>query len=416
MIGGRRIHPMQDRELTRILILAACPSGTEPLRFDQEFRDIQDGLESAKTPFTVRLHLSTRPADLSREILKFKPHLIHFCGHGDPESGILLEDESGAPKPVSGEALASLFKLFADLVKCVVLNCCYSRSQAEAIAQYVAFVVGMNGLIGDDAAIAFSVGFYEALGEGKCEGFAFEYGLARMQLEGFSEEKVPEIFLRPIQLATPASAAPELPGSARTEGRVSSDRTRELIRKMFSGLFVIIVLGAGLLQESLPRPPLIPDYSSRTERARVSAPMPAVPLVEEREIPSPPIQPVDVKASASANKKEPSSVDSGRSASPPSNRIEVTGVGFSPPGVEGERGKSLARRAAEVEARRNLAAIIGTRIQTNTTVVNGTLQKDQVEATVDEFVRGARVKKERPLQDGGYEITLEADLPWEGTQ
>ena len=398
---------MTDREPTRILILAACPRGTVPLRFDQELRDIQNGLESAKTSFTVRLHLATRPIDLSREILKFKPNLVHFCGHGDPEFGILLEDESGTPKPVSGEALASLFKLFVDIVRCVVLNCCYSRPQAEAIGQHISFVVGMNDLIGDDAAIAFSVGFYQALGEGRDEVFAFNYGLSRMQLENISEGQIPEIFTKAVQPVLPLSVSPPEPV-------FPPDRTRDLARKMGRGLFILVVLGASLLNGSLPRSFSVTAPSSETESVYIPPALASTmtPGRKKRKIPTPaPLnRPIASETSTSDNNSPPSR-HLGLSSSLPGSKstIEVIGVGFSLPSVEGERGKYLARRAAEVDARRNLAAMIETRIQSETTVVNGIPQSDEIKSTVDELVRGAQVKKERPLPDGGYEITLEVD-------
>ena len=65
---------------------------------------------------------------------------------------------------ISPEALAKLFALVADQVECVLLNACYSEIQAKAIVQHIPFVIGMNRAIGDKAAIAFSVGFYKALG------------------------------------------------------------------------------------------------------------------------------------------------------------------------------------------------------------------------------------------------------------
>ena len=76
--------------------------------------------------------------------------------------GILLEGQL-----VDAEALAGLFRLFADTIKCVVLNACYSAIQAKAIVRHVEFVVGMDKEIGDSAAIEFSTAFYDALGSGE---------------------------------------------------------------------------------------------------------------------------------------------------------------------------------------------------------------------------------------------------------
>ncbi len=95
---------------------------------------------------------------------------------------------------------------------------------------------------------------------------------------------------------------------------------------------------------------------------------------------------------------------------PLSTRVEVSGTGFASAQLPTERRKALARRAAEVDARRRLAEAIETRIQAQTRVVDGVVEKDEIVATVDQLVKGARVVRERELPDGGYEVTIEAQL------
>lgn len=74
----------------------------------------------------------------------------------------MFENESGQPQLVSSEAIVSLFGLFADRLECVVLKACYSTTQAEAISEYIPYVVGMNRASGERAAIEFAIGFYDA--------------------------------------------------------------------------------------------------------------------------------------------------------------------------------------------------------------------------------------------------------------
>jgi hypothetical protein len=133
---------------------------------------------------------------------------VHFSGHGvgvatvnnsapsarkltvvseaAPE-GLMFEDAIGQPQLVSGEAIATLFALFADQVECVVLNACYSATQAEAISQHIPYVVGMNRSIGDQAAIEFSIGFYDALLAGRPVDFAYKLGCSAIQMAGIPE-------------------------------------------------------------------------------------------------------------------------------------------------------------------------------------------------------------------------------------
>jgi hypothetical protein len=176
-----------------ILFLAANPKDTGRLRLDQELRDIAEGLQRAqkRDQFNLEQRLAVRPQDIERAILDVSPQIIHFSGHGAGEQGLVFEDEIGNAKLVDGAALAGLFELFADQIHCVVLNGCYSEVQAKEIAQHIPYVIGMNQEIGDRAAIAFAVGFYDALGAGRDVEFAYNLGCAVIRLEGIAGNLTP---------------------------------------------------------------------------------------------------------------------------------------------------------------------------------------------------------------------------------
>jgi hypothetical protein len=182
-----------------ILILAANPKGTPPLRLDQEVRDIGEGLQRAKhrDEFILEQKLAVRPRDIQRAMLDISPSIVHFSGHGTGDEGLVFEDETGSSKLVDGEALAGLFELFAEQLDCVVLNGCYSEVQAEAIAQHVNYVIGMKKAIGDKAAIEFAVGFYDALGAGRTVEFAYKLGCAAIRLAGIPEQLTPVLKKKP---------------------------------------------------------------------------------------------------------------------------------------------------------------------------------------------------------------------------
>ena len=65
----------------------------------------------------------------------------------------------------------------------MVLNACYSEPQAKAISRYIKYVIGMKQTIGDQAAIAFAVGFYQALGAGRRIEEAYELGCVQIRLQ-----------------------------------------------------------------------------------------------------------------------------------------------------------------------------------------------------------------------------------------
>jgi formylglycine-generating enzyme required for sulfatase activity len=183
-----------------ILFLAASPKSTAPLRLDQELRDIAEGLRRAqkRDQFNLEQRSAVRPRDIQRAMLDLEPQIIHFSGHGAGEAGLVFEDEIGNAKLFDGNALADLFKLFADQLNCVLLNGCYSEVQANAIAQHIPYVIGMNKAIGDQAAIAFAVGFYDALGAGRSVEFAFKLGCAAIRMEGIIEHLTPVLIKKPV--------------------------------------------------------------------------------------------------------------------------------------------------------------------------------------------------------------------------
>lgn len=110
--------------------------------------------------------------------------------HGDTK-GIAVEDSLGNSKLIDNDAIGSLFQLFSDTTKCVVLNSCYSQSQANEIAKHIPYVIGMKSSVNDKAAIAFSVGFYAALGAGKDIEFAYRMGTVAIKLEGVTGSDLP---------------------------------------------------------------------------------------------------------------------------------------------------------------------------------------------------------------------------------
>lgn len=175
------------------MLLAANPKGTTPLRLDEEVREINEGLlrSRQREQFKLVQRWAVRPRDVHRAMLDEKPQIVHFSGHGAGEEGLVFENEVGEPKLVAGEALAGLFKVFAQRVRCVVLNGCYSQVQALAVAQHIPYVVGMRRAIGDQAAIAFAVGFYDALGAGETIEFAYKLGCNAIQMQGITEHLTP---------------------------------------------------------------------------------------------------------------------------------------------------------------------------------------------------------------------------------
>jgi hypothetical protein len=184
-----------ESEPIKILFLAANPTDTTRLRLDKEMRAIDEALRQAefRDRFDIKQHWAVRAADLQALLLRHKPHIVHFSGHGGRSSRIILEDKSGRSRAVSPRALAKLFSVLKDNIRCVVLNACYSERQGQAIAQHIDCVIGMAKAIGDAAAISFAASFYQALGFGRDLKTAFDLGCVQIGLENLDEQDTPEL-------------------------------------------------------------------------------------------------------------------------------------------------------------------------------------------------------------------------------
>jgi hypothetical protein len=183
----------EDVNKRSILFLAANPLDTGRLRLEAEMRDIEEGIHRAsqREEIDFRAKLALRIRDLSRSLLDTNPQIVHFSGHGSGADGIVLENNEGDSVLVGTEALGNLFALHQETVQCVVLNACYSSEQAEAISRHIPFVVGMTNAIDDAAALAFAVGFYDAIGAGRAYEEAFLHGQNAIELHGLPGRELP---------------------------------------------------------------------------------------------------------------------------------------------------------------------------------------------------------------------------------
>lgn len=173
-------------ELGKVHILfLAANSVDAPLDLERELSQIKTNLRLAKERDRLELTpvMAATIDDVMQAMLDDPPTIVHFSGHGLAE-GVVLRDAAGNPHLVAGKALASLFALFQETVSCVVLNACWSEPQARAIREHIPYVIGTRAMIPDVVAVAFSTGFYKAIGAGKDVPFAYRMGLARIQAEG----------------------------------------------------------------------------------------------------------------------------------------------------------------------------------------------------------------------------------------
>ncbi len=194
---GQNLAPDNPNKKITILFLAANPTGTKKLQLDDEVRTIDEKLQQGqyRDNFDLKSHWAVRTGDIIDALLRHKPDIVHFAGHGDDGDLIFENNKTGKPQLVSPEALSATFEA-AEGVRCVVMNACYSDMHADAITKSVDCVVGMKYPISDEAAMSFASGFYRGVGEGKNINKALNFGKAQIMLDGGDEQKTPHLRTR----------------------------------------------------------------------------------------------------------------------------------------------------------------------------------------------------------------------------
>ena len=202
-----------------ILFLAANPSGTSRLALDEECAAIDRELRlvSRATAMAFIAKWAVTADEMMRHLIELQPTVIHFSGHGAPgavpgrfrtcrdtsmddatvRSGIYLQSDNGGSQLVEGRALMKMIRSAASSARIVVLNACYSETQAAAVSGVVDCVVGMTGAIDDEAARSFAVGFYRALGNGRSVGNALDQAGAILAVKHPAYEHLPCCRTRP---------------------------------------------------------------------------------------------------------------------------------------------------------------------------------------------------------------------------
>jgi CHAT domain len=179
--------PLRALDVTsplRVLVLAPQPKGTEALKVEEEWRNLQAAMAGLQDDGKVVLEPVVPPTlrSLREQLCSLSSyHILHFIGHGefdtDEQEGYLaLEDDGGGLDPVDGQLLATLLHSHEPL-RLVVLNACQGGETSAAhpfgglaqslVQQEIPAVLAMQSAISDDSAVEFSESFYRAVGLGR---------------------------------------------------------------------------------------------------------------------------------------------------------------------------------------------------------------------------------------------------------
>ncbi|HEX4724188.1 MAG TPA: CHAT domain-containing protein, partial [Pseudonocardiaceae bacterium] len=164
-----------------LLYVSANPDGTSSTYAAAEARQIRR--ELARNPeFRMEERGAIGPTELSDGLLNLRPRIVHLAGHGE-DGHLYLEHEMGQAHIVSPRSVAGLFSEATDYVECVVVGACDSEPLAKAVCEYIDYVIAVDGRLHSSVAVAFSVGFYQALAAGETIEKAYRLGHKHVPLQ-----------------------------------------------------------------------------------------------------------------------------------------------------------------------------------------------------------------------------------------
>ena len=164
-----------------ILFLSAVPDDIGRIRFDREIQVIQDRFGHNGHRLRYATAMAVQAAQVSDYLLRHRPSIVHFIGHGTRHGCLTFEGENGEAHHVRAELLSRLFRQARGRIRFLFLNACHTETLVTAVAKHIDCVIGMRSEISDPASRAFAGSFYATLALG--ESLRSAYEIARLALE-----------------------------------------------------------------------------------------------------------------------------------------------------------------------------------------------------------------------------------------
>lgn len=294
----RLAHPSKHT----ILLLAASPDDLDRLALEAERVAIDRELQSSaqRDDFEIRIAEQVEAEQLPGLIMRHDPAILQFSGHGAEHGQLMFHRRDGSSQATDVDAVATVFRLLGGNIRCVLLNACYTAPLAERIAEHVDVVVGMRQALDDRSAIAFSAGFYEALGYGKSFADAFELGKLRIGLASLPDEDQPKLHIRkgcePANLRLSPPAHPKVDGEPNPH--LVTEHHEARVRLVWGAVIAasfVVVAAVGWTKWKAPDAPDESDAKHTIPSSGESVPNlpsdPEVPLKSESKVDPEPAQP-----------------------------------------------------------------------------------------------------------------------------
>lgn len=198
----------------RVLVVISSPLSLPTLELEKERRYIKEAWGNYPEVEVYFLDEAT-PTELQSSLWDFKPHVLHFMGHGfyNTATGmgeLYFVDEAQQPKPITGKQLGVLLANTPSM-KLAVLNACqtaklsgsneldpFSGVAAAIVMSGLPAVVAMQFPFSDEAALIFANKFYSRLilGDAVDVAVAFSREAIHLELSESLEWGTPVLFMR----------------------------------------------------------------------------------------------------------------------------------------------------------------------------------------------------------------------------
>jgi outer membrane protein assembly factor BamD (BamD/ComL family) len=176
------VQPLTVQPPLKILVMISSPEGFPKLNVEDEWKRLSNALAPLLRRGLVTLERLKSPtlSALQQHLRRGEYHIFHFVGHGTfsehkQDGMLLLEEENGRGRPVSGQYLGTVLHDHRSL-RLVVLNACegartsqedpYAGVAQTLVLQGIPAVIAMQFEIVETAAITFAQEFYGAVADG----------------------------------------------------------------------------------------------------------------------------------------------------------------------------------------------------------------------------------------------------------
>jgi hypothetical protein len=181
----------------RIALLVTNPERHASLQTGVEARYIDEAIKLGGRDHEVDLKVFLAPTfdTLLDALNSYKPHILHFSGHGGGRTLLFDNDRAGADggTVLDYDQVAKVLAATTPKPRLLVLAACDTVDGADQFLDAVPAVVAMSDSINDEAACEFSARFYRSLTAGVSVSDSVQQAKVLLEHKGYSDAVLPQL-------------------------------------------------------------------------------------------------------------------------------------------------------------------------------------------------------------------------------